>query len=131
MFCSKCGKEIDDEAFVCPGCGCLTGVHSVEKNTQTAQPMEVQRNKEISNIAQISFLSIIIGIFVPLAGWILGGLGLFKIKNFDCSYDTECIVKLEDAKKKCYIGIGVATAIFVVFAAILFQEFEYELVQIF
>lgn len=22
MFCSKCGKEITDEAVVCPGCGC-------------------------------------------------------------------------------------------------------------
>lgn len=22
MFCSKCGKEISDEAVICPGCGC-------------------------------------------------------------------------------------------------------------
>ena len=21
-FCSKCGKEIMDEAVICPGCGC-------------------------------------------------------------------------------------------------------------
>lgn len=25
MFCSKCGKEIFDEAVVCPNCGCATG----------------------------------------------------------------------------------------------------------
>ena len=24
MFCKKCGKEIDDEAVVCPNCGCAT-----------------------------------------------------------------------------------------------------------
>lgn len=24
MFCYKCGKEIDDEAIVCPNCGCAT-----------------------------------------------------------------------------------------------------------
>ena len=24
-FCSKCGKEIMDEAVVCPGCGCAVG----------------------------------------------------------------------------------------------------------
>ena len=24
-FCSHCGKEIADEAVVCPGCGCATG----------------------------------------------------------------------------------------------------------
>ena len=22
MFCKKCGKEIDDEAVICPHCGC-------------------------------------------------------------------------------------------------------------
>ena len=25
MFCSKCGKEIFNEAVVCPSCGCATG----------------------------------------------------------------------------------------------------------
>ena len=25
MFCQKCGKEIMDEAVVCPHCGCATG----------------------------------------------------------------------------------------------------------
>ena len=24
-YCSKCGKEIVDEAIVCPGCGCAVG----------------------------------------------------------------------------------------------------------
>lgn len=25
MFCEKCGKEILEEAVICPGCGCSTG----------------------------------------------------------------------------------------------------------
>ena len=24
-FCSKCGKELHDEAIICPGCGCAIG----------------------------------------------------------------------------------------------------------
>lgn len=24
MFCSKCGKELNDDAIFCPGCGCGT-----------------------------------------------------------------------------------------------------------
>ena len=24
MYCNKCGKEIDDEALICPYCGCGT-----------------------------------------------------------------------------------------------------------
>ena len=31
MFCSKCGKEIFNEAIVCPHCGCAT--NNYEKNT--------------------------------------------------------------------------------------------------
>lgn len=27
-FCSKCGKEIDDEAVICVGCGCETAPKS-------------------------------------------------------------------------------------------------------
>lgn len=43
-FCSKCGKEIMDEAVICPGCGCSTnGVQEaikaveVPKKAKTAQ----------------------------------------------------------------------------------------------
>ena len=25
MFCKRCGKEIYDEAVICPNCGCDTG----------------------------------------------------------------------------------------------------------
>ena len=28
MFCPKCGKEIMDEAVICPHCGCATGKNS-------------------------------------------------------------------------------------------------------
>lgn len=30
MFCKNCGKEIDDNAVVCIGCGCATGVNQVQ-----------------------------------------------------------------------------------------------------
>ena len=32
MFCKKCGKELFDEAVVCPNCGCATNNYSA---TQT------------------------------------------------------------------------------------------------
>ena len=32
MFCSKCGKEINDEAVVCIHCGCPTS--NYEKKTK-------------------------------------------------------------------------------------------------
>ena len=31
-FCSKCGKEIMDEAVICPNCGCATGNYAPKAN---------------------------------------------------------------------------------------------------
>lgn len=36
MYCQKCGKQIDDEAVMCPGCGEFTHNHS---------PKRASRNK--------------------------------------------------------------------------------------
>lgn len=33
MYCSKCGKEIDDAAIICPGCGCATQNYHQKYNT--------------------------------------------------------------------------------------------------
>ena len=35
MFCSKCGKEIDDSAVVCVGCGCPTSNYNKSANQQS------------------------------------------------------------------------------------------------
>ena len=31
MFCRKCGKEVNEDAFVCIHCGCLINEESVVK----------------------------------------------------------------------------------------------------
>ena len=41
MFCSKCGKEIDDSAVVCVGCGCPTinyGSNQAQQNSPSSAP---------------------------------------------------------------------------------------------
>ena len=64
MFCKNCGKEIDNNAFVCPHCGVKVA---------TAEPQ-----KEETNVfAGLSYL----GILIPLLGWIFGGIGLSKAKK--------------------------------------------------
>ncbi len=32
-FCQRCGKEIREEAVICPNCGCATGTQSVTRST--------------------------------------------------------------------------------------------------
>ena len=37
MFCGKCGKQLEDEAVVCPWCGAPTGVEAGPENPQQKQ----------------------------------------------------------------------------------------------
>ena len=79
MFCSKCGKEIDDAAVVCVGCGC-----AVNKS------IDVKDNRGLITILLCWFLGIlgahrfytghtIIGIIQLLT---LGGCGIWVLIDF-------------------------------------------------
>lgn len=39
MFCRNCGKEIDDKAVVCPGCGVATGIDVSKKKKKKKHPI--------------------------------------------------------------------------------------------
>lgn len=56
MFCKKCGKEISDDAVVCPNCGCATDNYNQVKTTE----------KDSS-----SFGYAVLGFFIPIVGLIL------------------------------------------------------------
>ena len=46
MFCTKCGKELLDEAVVCTGCGCLVNKEKQESKvvTKTELPEKTKEN---------------------------------------------------------------------------------------
>ncbi len=51
-FCQKCGKEIMEEAIVCPNCGCATETKS--------QPAKVAVPKSAKNASIFGILSILL-----------------------------------------------------------------------
>ena len=57
--CAKCGKELFDEAVVCPGCGCPTEAPKVAKKDPEA-------NKKILGVACIAGGIVIIAVFIIL-----------------------------------------------------------------
>lgn len=52
-FCSQCGKEIMDEAVICPGCGCST-------NDVYAAPKTVEVPKKAKTAQVFGILSILL-----------------------------------------------------------------------
>ena len=50
MFCSKCGKEINDEAVICIHCGCPTQNYNNDKKAKD-QPIIINNNNSTSSSA--------------------------------------------------------------------------------
>ena len=48
MFCSKCGKEINDDAVVCIHCGCGTEKYN-KKDEVSNQPIIINNNNSASS----------------------------------------------------------------------------------
>lgn len=88
-FCQKCGAQIDDNAVVCPHCGCQTSDLKVEKE-------------------ETSTYGILAIVFGALGGWLGLVFGILGLKTY----------KNETYRKYCKIGIGLFVA-WVVIAVIM------------
>ena len=84
MFCSKCGNEIDNDALICPKCGCATMNMAVQKNTVSADT-----SGETSTLATCA---IVFAILLPIVGIILGIIGAVKYKTE--AYKNKCITAI-------------------------------------
>lgn len=74
MFCSKCGNEIDNEAMVCPKCGCATA-NMVNMNAQKAAAAQTGETSTLATCATV------FAILMPIVGFILGIVGCCKYKD--------------------------------------------------
>lgn len=68
MFCQKCGKNLDDKAIYCPNCG-----HATNKNNTSEEIKKV--------FDYFGIISIVLSIFIPIAGLVLGIFGLNLSKD--------------------------------------------------
>ena len=89
MFCSKCGKEINDDAIICIHCGC--GVN----------------NKKIDGDAPDTGLAVL-GFFIPIVGLIL-----YLVKK-----DTAPL-KAKSAGKGALIGFCVGLVFSILYSVLL------------
>ena len=97
MYCSNCGTEINDQAVVCPTCGCATtNFPSNSKEIQT---------EDKNGIAIAGFVC---SFFMPLLGWIFGGIGLARANKRNGKFKGFSIA-----------SIIIATIIFVINLALM------------
>ena len=102
MFCSKCGKEVHDEAVVCVHCGCAI------ENKKTS----VVNSDDAPNTGFA-----VLGFFIPLIGLIL----------YFMNKDTAPL-KAKSARKGALIGFCVALVCSIIYTGLvgaLIDEFLY------
>ncbi|MBQ7309533.1 MAG: zinc ribbon domain-containing protein [Clostridia bacterium] len=112
MFCSKCGKEIMDEAVVCPYCGCVTtNYQSTQTTPQSASGMYSDQYpalkafaEEAKSVHTLGILAAIfclgIGIIFSVMIWVKQGLNpQTKLPKLELTLPNE-IAEFELAKKR-------------------------------
>ena len=88
-FCTKCGKEIFEEAVICPHCGCA-----------------VAQTPAVDDAPNMGFA--VLGFFLPLVGLIL--YLIWKDKTS---------LKAKSAGKGALIGVGVSVALSIFYSIVI------------
>lgn len=91
MYCEKCGKKIDDNAMICPECGCATSNFRSNRNIGTV-------GEEKSTLAT---LSIVFAVIMPIVGLVLGIIGVCKYQN-------------EEYKERCNLAIKLSIGLWII-----------------
>ena len=71
-FCTHCGHKVHEDAVVCVHCGCA--IEGATSSTQTG---------EKSKINGMAIAGFVCSFFIPILGWVFGGIGLAKSKKLD------------------------------------------------
>lgn len=83
MFCTNCGKEVADNAFACPACGCLV------KDDQTIRKNQMQLQSEKREKLITIFLFVSFGCFcVSLFFLLISMMSPNVVATYSYSYVT-------------------------------------------
>lgn len=116
MFCSKCGKEIMDEAVICPSCGCPTNNFSAQSPAQPTVNIYSSDYPIIKEFAEkaktIKTLGILATIFMLGIGLIFSIIIWLSAKKIAIPEITTTnpneIAEFESAKRKYALGCGLS-----------------------
>lgn len=107
MYCSKCGNEIKDTDTICPNCGTPTQIFFDQYGDN--EKIEKTATDSLLGARILGILSIVLSFIIPLAGWILGGIGCSHANRWKY---TEFAKDARKAKLLNIVGLLTATLVF-------------------
>ena len=72
MYCTVCGKEILDEAVICPGCGCMAQNNKIKTNVLVTNDKE----KKTQSSLVLGIVGIVFAWLFALVGHITSIIGI-------------------------------------------------------
>ncbi|MBE6818935.1 MAG: zinc ribbon domain-containing protein [Ruminococcaceae bacterium] len=116
MYCQNCGTLLNGGATVCPVCGTQqANAQAQYQQPQYQQPMYQNPvgsvEAEMNNIHTLGLVALIVGIFVPLVGYICGAIGLSKIGKIKSFATPAQQPGLKKDKTLCILGIVIPAAL--------------------
>ena len=113
-FCTKCGKELFDEAVICPACGCATEqpfkptVNSAPTKDIVALREFAEKATTMRNLGIVATVLMFgIGIIFSIIIWVM----IPKLKRFSEMKPTNPLelAEFEAAKRKMQLGVNLST----------------------
>ena len=121
MFCSKCGKQILDEAVICPHCGCATNNNqNTTNNTSNGHSADYPQLKSFIEQVKTPYILSIVSIVLCLGiGFIFAIVCKIQCNNIqvpslnlntpaDIAEFESAERKLSTAKKLSAVSLGIA-----------------------
>ncbi len=68
MFCRKCGQEINDDAIICPKCGCATGNQMTQQSVVVKSSTSSEQGRKISVSSLLGFILSLVSLLIALCG---------------------------------------------------------------
>lgn len=122
-FCSKCGKELMDEAVVCTGCGCATGTTAPRQTTvQHSEFYKAvqQFTAQVQPVYILSIISIVLCLGIGIIFAIIALVKSSKIKAPELTLTNPSEQsEFENAKKKLALAGKLAGITFVIFVVLM------------
>lgn len=113
-FCTKCGKELLDEAVICPHCGCAVGdlSNTVNKNSNGYSDDYLKIREYCSQAKTIRNLGVVSAVLIFGIGFIFAIVVIIKAKKLQepiiTTTNTNELAEFEDAKRKIKLGNNLA-----------------------
>ncbi|MBR2634518.1 MAG: hypothetical protein IKD31_02950 [Clostridia bacterium] len=115
MFCTKCGKEIADEALICTGCGCATANYQAPQRSVNSYSNDYIAIKEfedkVKSIYSVGIICLIlclgIGLIFSFVAWAKAKSIVVPQISTQNPHDRAIF---ESAKRKLKTALGFANA---------------------